>query len=112
MPTAAPRSAARAPPSTCTRATSRRRARRWRGRRAPAVARGDERAQGADGFRRRPVARPDHVLDDAAVAVDDERLGVPPDTVAVADLVFRIEEHGERQLHPLDERLDDAAPVL
>src|SRR4029450_4762560 len=41
---------------------------------------------------RRPAPRPDYPFHDAPLAVDEERLRVPPDLVAIADLMLGIDQ--------------------
>src|SRR6185295_14561285 len=50
----------------------------------------------------RPIARPDHALDDAPVAVEEEALGESPDAVLPSHLAIGIVEHRKRQLHLID----------
>src|SRR5438445_2764655 len=111
MPTAAPPPAPAARRSSCVPRPSRRPVRRS-GSGRPAVAGGDEGAQGLDRGRRGPVTRPNHALDDVAVAIDHEGLGVTPDAVAIAHLVLGIEQDREREAHVLDEGLDRVATLL
>src|SRR5207244_1313533 len=55
---------------------------------------------------------PDEVLDQVAGAVDHEGRGVGRHAVAGPDLALGVEEHGEREVHALDERGDHPFAVL
>src|SRR6185295_6444368 len=58
-----------------------------------------ERLDSGDLVGGRPVARTDHALDDAPIAIEKEALRKAPDAVLPAHLAVRIVEHRKRQLH-------------